>query len=794
MPTGKYRFRCSLGNVGSLFRGARPSTYPLFSGLLDQYVGASAAYSLRALAASWLRKDVVEVRRASDNTSKGFTEKEITDGAMVDWVNETVELPLDTASGASAAYSLRNLSAGGTSLTSTGDTQTDYFVFTGATGDTAALNGIKYGYAFPHNGAKAYNSTPPSPEDSQMVRNSNGSWLLFMAETKTYALSAIGTAQYPFDADWTGTDLENATFSQQRTGSLVTQVRRNSDDQVRSFTAAEVADGTLTDWVGFNTLSVALNYTTNSYETFTGASSSGFSASNSSGTAFAGWIVSSGVSGDVIKVSFDLNITSGSPQIAFRSAYNNSSRRSNSITYTSSGSYTATLTATGDFSFIAFSEGDIPSEFTVSNFKILADGFVSQWYDQSGNDNHATQGTPASQPKIVDAGSLVSGGVTFDGGHSLSVSGDPVIAASSSGTFSGFSVQTIPTTEGGYVYGNASGSNGSSVYALGGGKFTVSNYNFANLDNIPRASGQNLLSFVYNNGDAGLLVNGAGTMTDAGTYDFSAGSSDFIIGNRNGGSASATFLTGSISEIIIYNSDQSGNRPAIESNIASYYSITLPAGSNPGSVDGFVSTWYDQSGNTNDAVQATSTSQPKIVDAGILVTDSNGDAAIKSTSVNDMDFTLDSLAADGQQSVFAIIENDVTSQDGYGVVFKAYSTTVDTARSRRPYWFGSPSGGVVFSVDSLSGYQNTDRNPRLYSHIMEDTAGGTSTVYRDGTQVDTRSITLDTNPAFSSGKLLGVSQNATGALYMSEIIYYPSDQSGNLEAIETNINSHYDIY
>ena len=29
MPTGHYRFRRSLGNVGSLFRGARPDTYPL---------------------------------------------------------------------------------------------------------------------------------------------------------------------------------------------------------------------------------------------------------------------------------------------------------------------------------------------------------------------------------------------------------------------------------------------------------------------------------------------------------------------------------------------------------------------------------------------------------------------------------------------------------------------------------------------------------------------------------------------------------------------------------------------
>ena len=201
------------------------------------------------------------------------------------------------------------------------------------------------------------------------------------------------------------------------------------------------------------------------------------------------------------------------------------------------------------------------------------DGFVETWYDQSGNGNNATQATAGNQPKIVDAGTLLTAGVTFDGADSLSVSGDPVITASSSGVYSAFSVQTVATSEGGYLYGNASASNGTSAYALAD-KFTITNYFFGDKDNIARASGQNLLSAVYNNGDAGLLVNGAGTMTDAGTYNFSAGTSDFIIGNRNGGTSAGTFLIGSINEIIIYNSNQSSNRTALETEIISHYGIS----------------------------------------------------------------------------------------------------------------------------------------------------------------------------------------------------------------------------
>jgi hypothetical protein len=222
-------------------------------------------------------------------------------------------------------------------------------------------------------------------------------------------------------------------------------------------------------------------------------------------------------------------------------------------------------------------EANMGEHYSISGipaFDNSVNGFVETWYDQSGNSLDAVQATAAEQPKIVDAGSLLPAGVTFDGGDTLSVSGEPVITASSSGVFSAFSVQTVATNEAGYMYGNAASPNGASVYALSSSKFALTNKTSINFDNIPRSSGQNLLSAVYNNGDAGLLVNGAGTMTDAGTYDFSAGTGDFVIGNRNGGSAAATFLIGSINEIIIYNSNQSSNRTALETEIISHYGIS----------------------------------------------------------------------------------------------------------------------------------------------------------------------------------------------------------------------------
>ena len=52
------------------------------AGLLDQYAGAAAAYSLRELSDSWAGQPVIRVYRANDGATQDFTAAEITDGTM----------------------------------------------------------------------------------------------------------------------------------------------------------------------------------------------------------------------------------------------------------------------------------------------------------------------------------------------------------------------------------------------------------------------------------------------------------------------------------------------------------------------------------------------------------------------------------------------------------------------------------------------------------------------------------------------------------------------------------------
>ena len=323
--------------------------------------------------------------------------------------------------------------------------------------------------------------------------------------------------------------------------------------------------------------------------------------------------------------------------------------------------------------------------------------------------------------------------------------------------------------------------------------------------------------------ESGGLIGNVTNETATG-FDFSVnneGSSGFkhllSPANVTTGIYTATFdvvlNSGSLSKVIIRN----GNPPEEEVLVAGANSFTFTPSGIAGiyfrtdatavadvsitnitltqtTADGHVSTWYDQSGNTNHATQATPASQPKVVDAGVLVL-SNGNAAIKATSNNVLNFSMASLSADGQQSTFSVFENDITSQSAFASAFKVLSTTGagTSFLERRPLWLQSPTGILYFTSGMASVYGTADRERRIYSHLTTDAAGGTATVHQDGVLVDTRAVPLDANSTFSSGCILETSSSVVGAFYMSELIYYPSDQSANRAAIEENIDNHYGI-
>ena len=202
------------------------------------------------------------------------------------------------------------------------------------------------------------------------------------------------------------------------------------------------------------------------------------------------------------------------------------------------------------------------------------DGFVETWYDQSGNSKDATQATASLQPKIVNAGSLLTDGIDFDGTDQVGLVTGSFSLTQAFTTFSVSHTDDASTSLG--IWSTAASA--------------TSNLNTA--------------SFFRN--DDGFAVNAGATLSTAGTIDYIAdrtylqtnvingGSSSIFVDGATGatGNAGSTNpsgvliigyfksggyfnLDGAIKEFIIYDSDQTSNRAALETNIAAANGVTL---------------------------------------------------------------------------------------------------------------------------------------------------------------------------------------------------------------------------
>jgi len=209
--------------------------------------------------------------------------------------------------------------------------------------------------------------------------------------------------------------------------------------------------------------------------------------------------------------------------------------------------------------------------------------------------------------------------------------------------------------------------------------------------------------------------------------------------------------------------------------------------------DGFVETWYDQSGNNNHAVQGNAPSQPKIVNSGNLVVD-NGIAGLDFDGSTSSRFLVASSVS-GLEGPFSLFSTSVRDTTGYTGSFSKSS-----AANR---YFGiqeatSASLAAARNSTSVSVSASVSGTDRLTFAL---TTGETSTSVGalGGTLANT---TDDYGSDFTSGS--GLDQLAIGVLRtvsptgyfngrIRELIFYTSDQSANRSAVETNTANYYNI-
>lgn len=207
-----------------------------------------------------------------------------------------------------------------------------------------------------------------------------------------------------------------------------------------------------------------------------------------------------------------------------------------------------------------------------------------------------------------------------------------------------------------------------------------------------------------------------------------------------------------------------------------------------GGGDGFIATWYDQTQSGRDVTQPTTTKQPAIVISGSLVTDVSGKPALDFSLGDPVNLQSSAETISTGISVFIVMSLDDKSealpypygQGGgagqYGIGMVASSNTVRQLIS----------GSVVSAVDGNYNARS------LYTFILDSSNG---VIQRNSTVLSTGTVATQTSGshAVRIGNAVGSPGFQANGL-ISELIRYDTNQSANRTAIETAINSYYNIY
>ena len=455
-----------------------------------------------------------------------------------------------------------------------------------------------------------------------------------------------------------------------------------------------------------------------------------------------------------------------------------------------------------------------------------ANGYVTKWYGQessggTGSGNDATQTTSGSQPQIYDGSAVItengkpamdSNRDFFDITDITSISAYSCIAVMTDGIGD---VAPFGENTGSATYITWKSSATSMQFRHGGSP----NQNVSLSYTLPTS--QRLDWYNWSGTTVGFGYNGSAfdTATLAGTPEIHV----ILSGHPT------LQLVGKAQEMLIWTSDNSSNRSGIEGNLNAHYQIgnfgtptsgllydysgaaaaysvrqlantaalamriredgtdtetdigfdsngdldTAAIASHCGANNGYVVTWYDQSGNQVDATQSTTTAQPQIYNGSAVLT-LNGKPIVTVSGVNIALQASVPSTFNKDLSIFSVSKFDA-SLSYSGVVGNATFFTARNGNTGSIFenWSTAPSGfinGASFTGNQDNLYDNHLNSQRLYTGI--DGRESTTTLY------------VATNPA----------SNFFQGYDVQEWIMFEDTDPSNRGGIETNINSEYLIY
>ena len=474
------------------------------------------------------------------------------------------------------------------------------------------------------------------------------------------------------------------------------------------------------------------------------------------------------------------------------------------------------------------------------------DVFIVKRYDQSGNGNDTFVDAVDNQPKIVNAGVLVTeGGIAmgdWDGTNDYLATAAGLNFGTSARSI--FTVQKADTIAVSTIVNLASNSTPGGAWLVSpevGVRAVAQGW----ISSTPISTNNiSLLSNIYIGGDIhsgnSMWIDGSSVTRTSGN-DGAINTQNAVLSEGAQSSASNAF-DGRKGTLIVYKSDQTANRTAIENIINSNYKIYWDGSQNGilddypnasaayslralnsaytgaaikvrrssdneeqdigllydgtldtssllsfvGAGDGFVSKWYDQSGAGNNAAQTSASKQPILVSNG-AVNELNGKPTMSFSSpflmhLNLTEYPFTSGGSATEKSIFAVALNDsTTDQNLYNIADgrDLYALTYNRV-GNNTYGFLGANYGVI-------GGNITGQNI-----ISSFAISPSSETFNNAVEGVSSNPVRGIYDSISIGSRGGGSYSMNGNI--QEIVMYESNQSANREAIETNINNHYTIY
>ena len=208
---------------------------------------------------------------------------------------------------------------------------------------------------------------------------------------------------------------------------------------------------------------------------------------------------------------------------------------------------------------------------------------------------------------------------------------------------------------------------------------------------------------------------------------------------------------------------------------------TASIASHCGSANGYVVTWYDQSGNSNNATQSTASAQPQIYNGTAVITE-NGQPSIQFDGTDDSFTYTTSVTTDNcfivqsTSDIEGVLLSDTSNSSRWHFLLQDGNTSTDTSDWRNVI------GDYGYKNGSLFVTQGTTTRDALHTAIADGNQNLTSW--------------FGFNNAIAATYYIG--RYTTGSTFVyagkvQEIVLYNTDHSSNRTGIESDIITYFSI-